>query len=159
MSSKLEEAAKRVPEEVAAQHRILASERAPEVAPGPHCHDPYGCEFWEHCTAGKPDDWIYWLPRAGARFERLRELGIERIAEIPDDFSLTALQARIREAHRTGEPFVSPELAYALAPLGPPALYLDFETMIPAEPLYAERGRTSAFPSSGRSTASTPTGP
>ena len=63
-------------------------------------------------------------------------LGVERIAEIPDDFALTALQARVREAHRSGRPFVSTDLASELAPFGPPALYLDFEALMPAEPLY-----------------------
>jgi hypothetical protein len=135
-TGELRSAAERVPETVAAQHRLLASERAPDVAPGRHCHAPVSCEFWAHCTAGKPEDWVYRLPRAGARLEQLQELGIERIAEIPDDFALTALHARVREAHRSGATFVAPHLAAELAPLGPPALYLDFEALLPAEPLY-----------------------
>jgi hypothetical protein len=131
------EASAAVPGRVAELHAVLASEREPEVEPGRRCHAPYTCELWERCTAGRPDDWVYRLPRAGARFERLRELGVERLGEIPDDFPLSALQARVREAHRSGETFVSTELAAALASLGPPALYLDFEALFPAEPLHA----------------------
>lgn len=135
-TAELRDASERVAGDVAAQHRLLASEKAPDVAPGRHCHGPVSCEFFAHCTAGKPEDWVYWLPRAGARLEALQALGVERIAEIPDDFALTALQARVREAHRSGRPFVSADLASALAPFGPPTLYLDFEAFMPAEPLY-----------------------
>jgi hypothetical protein len=145
-SKGLREAAERIPAAVAAQHGLLACERAPEVAPGRQCHDPVGCEFWAHCTAGKPEDWVYLLPRAGERLERLLELGVERIAEIPEDFPLSELQGRVREAHRTGAPFVAPGLAGALAELGPPALYLDFEAIAPAEPLYTRTRPYEAIP-------------
>jgi predicted RecB family nuclease len=59
------------------------------------------------------------------------------MAEIPPDFPLTKAQARIREAHRSGDAFVSPGLGDALRPLGPPTLHLDFEVLSAGEPLYA----------------------
>jgi len=65
----------------------------------------------------------------------LRALGVERIGSVPDDFPLTVLQKRVRDVWRTGRPFVSPDLARALAGTGPPAYYLDFETTNPAIPL------------------------
>ncbi len=132
----LEPALARVPQEVSRLHDVLARAEAPAVEPGPQCDRPFHCEFWEHCTANKPEDWIHHLPRPGERLERLRALGIDRIPEIPPDFPLTALQTRIREAHRSGEVIVSPDLAVVLEPLGPPALYLDFEALLPAEPVY-----------------------
>jgi len=142
----IDEAAARVPREVSRLHGVLTRAEAPPIEPGPQCDDPFPCEFWEHCTAGKPEDWIRRLPRAGDRLERLCALGIERIAEIPEDFPLTRLQARVREAHRSGEAFVSPDLATALEPFGPPALYLDFESLLPAEPLYTETRPYQAIP-------------
>jgi hypothetical protein len=118
-------------------HGTLASPDAPAIEPSPHCSAPYDCEFWGHCTRDKPEDWIVHLPRLRtARLDALRTAGVERITDIPEDFPLRALQARVREVLRSGREFVSPDLGAALAAFGPPADYLDFETMNPAIPLY-----------------------
>ena len=39
--------------------------------------------------------------------------------------------------HKTGVPFVSANIRHEIKALGPPALYLDFESMMPAVPLYS----------------------
>ena len=118
---------------------MLAKAAAPDVEPSLHCFDPYDCEFWDHCTAAKPADWIVGgLPGLnGERLTRLRDAGIERITDIPDDFRLGPAQARIRAAWLAGGLHLEPGLAAALRRTGPPALYLDFETAFPAIPLYA----------------------
>jgi predicted RecB family nuclease len=118
-------------------HAVLARRAEPRVEPDAHCHDPFGCEFWDHCTREKPADWVYYLPRLSAgRLARLREEGHERIALLPEDAPLTPLQRRVCDAVRTGQPYVSRSLASALRPLALPAWYLDFETVSPAVPLY-----------------------
>ena len=122
---------------VAEMQRTLLLPDAPTIAPSSHCGTPYGCEFWDHCTRDKPEDWIYRLPRVRtARKEALMAEGVERIADIPDDVELGAIPDRIRDVVRSGRPFVSPDLGPALAGFGPPAFYLDFETTNPAIPLY-----------------------
>lgn len=128
-----------VPARVRALRRVLARAAAPDVEPSPHCFDPYGCEFWEHCTAAKPVDWIVGgLPAlSDARLARLRDAGIERITDIPDDFRLGPAQARTRAAWLAGGLYLEPGLAAALRRTGPPAYYLDFETAFPGIPLYA----------------------
>jgi hypothetical protein len=127
----------RVPALVRAMHETVDQPDAPPIEPAPHCWNPYGCEFWGHCTGDKPSDWILHLPQLrSARLEALREAGIERITEIPEDFPLLALQTRVRDVLRSGRAFIAPELGVALAGFGPPADYLDFETMNPAIPLY-----------------------
>src|SRR5262249_12564316 len=70
--------------------RVLAKAVAPDAEPSLHCFDPYDCEFWDHCTAAKPVDWIVGgLPGLnGERLDQLRAAGIERISDIPDDFRL-----------------------------------------------------------------------
>ena len=121
---------------IADQKAILAGQ-APVLEPGGHCHSPYQCEFWERCTTQKPDDWIFHLPRLRAdRYDELRQRGIESIREIPDDFPLSDLQARIREVLRTGRPYIGPELPVVLAEVSQPLAYLDFETVNPAVPLW-----------------------
>ncbi len=119
-------------------HGILALSQPPPMEPWEQCFSPYACEFFQHCSRDKPDDWILYLPRlAEASRARLRDAGIERISDIPDDFPLCPLQKRVREAVRRGREVSEPGLAEALSGFGPPADYLDFETMNPAVPLYA----------------------
>ncbi len=126
-----------VPGRVAAMHEILEEAAAPEVEPDGHCFYPYDCEYWAACTRAKPADWIYNLPSlTGERLDQLRASGIERIGEIPSDVQLTELQARARDAVRSGEVGVAPGLAEALGAAGPPAFYLDFETLNAAIPLW-----------------------
>ena len=57
--------------------------------------------------------------------------------DLPPDFPLTPGQQRVVDAMVSGREFISNELPEALANLGPPASYLDFETFSPAIPLYA----------------------
>ena len=69
-------------------HAVVRAPSAPEIEPSGHCFAPHDCEFWDHCTRNKPDDWIFHLPRIGNRFEALRAAGIERIVDIPDELPL-----------------------------------------------------------------------
>jgi len=127
-----------VPGRVAEMHAVLAMPTAPEVRPSGHCFSPFPCEFWDRCTSGKPSDWIINLPRLKAAiFAELDASGIESMRDIPTDFPLTPGQKRVVDAVLSGQEFISNELPEALASLGPPASYLDFETFSPAIPLYA----------------------
>ena len=117
-------------------HAVVRAPSAPEIEPSGHCFVPYDCEFRDHCTREKPDDWIFHLPWIKKQFETLRAAGIERIVEIPDEHPLPGLHYRIREALRSGKLRVEPGLLEALREAGPPAHYLDFETTNPAIPLY-----------------------
>ena len=125
-----------VRERVARFHGLLRAPSAPEIEPSGHCFTPFDCEFWDHCTRGKPDDWIFHLPWVGRRLAALRAAGVERIVELPDQPPLSDLHLRIRTALRSGRVQVAPGLGAALRAAGLPAHYLDFETMSPAVPLY-----------------------
>ena len=125
-----------VPARVAALHRVLARTDPPAVEPDGHCFSPHACEFWAHCTREKPVDWVYRLPGWPSPFAELRAAGVERIVDIPDDFPLSPVQARARDAVRSGREFLGDDLGAALAALGPPTAYLDFETISPGVPLY-----------------------
>ena len=116
-------------------HTVLNSATEPSIPPGPHCPKP--CDYWEHCTAEMPADWIMNLPRLSEkRFADLTARGIKRIADIPADIDLTEHQDRMRDVIVTGRPYVSPGLREALTTLDGPASYLDFEAMNPAIPIY-----------------------
>jgi hypothetical protein len=71
-------------EKIAHAHKVIALPEAPKVRPGRHCSKPYDCEFWERCTATKPADWIYYIPRLSeAVFNKLELAGIESMRGIP----------------------------------------------------------------------------
>jgi hypothetical protein len=109
----------------------------PQAEPGSQCGTPYACEFWDRCTAAKPTDWTFYLPRLSQdNASKLKALDIESISLIPADFSLTPKQIIIRDAMASGHPYVGPDLAGLLRNCGPPACYLDFEAMMPPIPLY-----------------------
>jgi hypothetical protein len=109
----------------------------PEVEPGPHCTIPYACPFWNHCTAAKPKDWIYYLPRRNDCFAVLTTRGVETIGRIPEEIPLNKTQQRAKEAVRSGAPLLDPAIREEIRIDRYPVYYLDFETMDPAIPLYA----------------------
>jgi hypothetical protein len=136
--AEIEEPLRRVPERVRRFHEVLREREAPAIEPGFHCSKPYDCEFWQHCTRDKPEDWIRYLPSLQEpRFLELGGAGHERISQLPADAKLSNTQQRVRDVLQSGEPFVSPDLHEALSSAGPPAWYLDFETANPAIPMFA----------------------
>jgi len=126
-----------VPQRVAEMQAILALPEAPEIRPSRHCFSPYECEFWSRCTAAKPPDWIFHLPRLKrTAFNELDGAGVESMRDIPADFPLSAAQQRVVDAVVTGRELIADGLGDALTHLGPPSIYMDFETFSPALPVY-----------------------
>jgi len=126
-----------LPSRLPAMRACLGRAALPKAEPGAQCGSPYPCEFWDRCTAHKPADWVFYLPRRTRKqADALQAQGIETISAIPPDFPLSARQSVIREATATGRPFVAPTLVQLLHRFGPPACYLDFEAMMPPIPLY-----------------------
>ena len=110
----------------------------PKIEPASHCHVPYDCPFWDHCTENAPEDWILQLPRINSKsVVNLRSQGIEDIKDIPSTFPLTDQQSRIRASVISGEEWISPGLTGALPDQSLTNYFLDFETFNPAIPLYA----------------------
>lgn len=127
-----------IPAQLVELRAMLACNVGPNIAPSSHCHTPYSCEFWARCTADKPDDWVFNLPgRKEKLLAMITPLGIERIADIPDDAPMTANQRIVRDVHRDGKPWISDRLVDALQAARGPCAYLDFETFAPAIPLYS----------------------
>ena len=119
------------------QFRILGMPSPPDVAPGIHCIDPVVCEFFSHCNPAKPEDYIGYIPRIHASaMERLRELGVESIRDIPADFELSDFQRRVCTAVQTRQAWFSPDLKTEFDSLKYPLYFMDFETVNPAIPRF-----------------------
>jgi len=126
-----------VPERIANMHEVLCSTETPEIRPSRHCFRPYDCEFWKRCTAHKPKDWVFHIPRlSSADFDSLEHSGIVSMKDVPNNFRLNPKQRRVVDAAKSGKVYRSPQLVKMLPPLAPPVSYLDFETFSPGIPIY-----------------------
>ncbi len=126
-----------LPAQIPAMLTTLAATAKPHADAGAQCSKPYSCAYWDQCTADKPADWIFYLPRlSDTKAKALDALGITAVSQIPSDFALTNSQAIMRDVLASGQPYVAPDLPRLLHRFGPPACYLDFEAMSPPIPLY-----------------------
>jgi hypothetical protein len=120
------------------QFNVLALPEAPEVPTGRHCTNPVVCEFFNHCNTPKPHDYIGYLPRLHASaMEKLEEMGVQSIEDIPADFELSEIQRRACTAIQTGQPWFSLDLQRELESLKFPLYFMDFETINRAIPRFS----------------------
>lgn len=124
-----------VPAEVQRMQAALAG-TLPSVEFGPHCTDPYECPFLARCSPVLPQHHVSTLYKIGKRADALVAGGFVTIPELPDDLALPPITARQARAIRSGQLVVEPALAEALAQLKAPAAFLDFETVMPAVPVW-----------------------
>jgi len=87
------------------QFHVLAMPEAPKVPTGPHCINPVVCEFFDHCNTPKPHDYIGYLPRIDANaMEKLEELGIQSIQDIPSGTGIQSRSAKKNGASKSTQP-------------------------------------------------------
>lgn len=110
----------------------------PERETGPHCTDPFNCQFQDYCTRGRelPAWPISILPNTGARLaQKWAEQGVVELTALREDNLASALHRRILSATCTGEAFHDVDAARAAtAHWQAPRAYLDFETIAFAVP-------------------------
>jgi hypothetical protein len=121
-----------VPERVAAMKALLLESQAPMIEPDQHCHTPYECPFWAHCTKDKPQRWIYHLPGKKEIVSQLVRQGIVTIDEIPDDTRLSDVQRKVKD----NVEWMSSELGQILRSVSYPIHHLDAETVMLARPRF-----------------------
>lgn len=92
--------------------------------------------FATQCIGVGVDDSILRIPRlSGARFEAVRPFA--RIRALPRDVDLTSIQQRVVDVIRENVPYRDTGALRELSSVVWPALYLDFETAMPALPWFA----------------------
>ncbi|MEK7351131.1 MAG: DUF2779 domain-containing protein [Nitrospirota bacterium] len=131
-----------VPERLAIMSRMLLQPQAPDIEPDRHCHTPYDCPFWEHCTKDKPARWIHYLPGSKQVVTQLAQQGVTTIDEIPDGTKLSSVQRHVKE----NVEWVSAKLGSVLKAVQHPVHHLDFETVMLAVPRFSETRPYQALP-------------
>ena len=121
-----------VPERLAAMKAVVLASQAPMIEPDQHCHTPYECPFWAHCTRDKPQRWIYHLPGKKEIVSQLVRQGITMIDDIPDDTRLSDVQRKVKDNIE----WMSSELGRILRSLSYPIHHLDAETVMLALPRF-----------------------
>jgi hypothetical protein len=134
-----------VPGHLRRMRKALAGD-LPAIEPGPHCAKPYPCPFASRCMPEVPDDHVSTLYKGGRRALALLDDGIESIHDIPDDAELPAIAARQARAVKAGNVVVEPGLAGTLEKLAFPIAFLDFETVMPAIPVWSGCGPYTQVP-------------
>jgi hypothetical protein len=125
-----------IPDTIAELKAVQSQATMPEVNIGPHCSDPYGCDFMNHCWKHVPDYSVFNITRISSKAWDLYEDGVLEIGDVPDDFPLSNNQRHQVDIEKTGEDLIKPELIQDfLGGLSYPLYYLDFETFMPAVPL------------------------
>ncbi|MBU2572462.1 MAG: DUF2779 domain-containing protein [Elusimicrobia bacterium] len=117
---------------------MLGRSRAPGIGIGRHCSTPYECEFCGHCWKGIPEYSIYDIPRL--KWEQkntLKAMGILRFRDVPEDFPLNDGQLLCLQVEKTRKAVINkPAIAAFINGVKYPLYYIDFETIMPAMPLY-----------------------
>jgi hypothetical protein len=119
-------------ERLAAMRVMLLNSQPPEIEPGQHCHAPYECPFWSHCTTQKSSRWIYHLPGKKEIVGQLVQQGITTIDEIPDGTQLSDIQRKVKD----NVEWISSELSPILRSVRYPVHHLDVETVMLALPRF-----------------------
>jgi hypothetical protein len=127
-----------VPARIEALKAALQRTEAPAVDIGPHCSSPFDCDFMHHCWDHVPQEGsVFQLTRALGRDWDLYRRGILLLKDIPADVPLTTAQRRQVDGVKHGTSTVDrPALRRWLNGLRYPLHHLDFETMMPAVPLF-----------------------
>jgi len=121
-----------VNERLSVMKSILLKSDPPDIEPDQHCHVPYECPFWAHCTKEKPSRWIYHLPGKKEIVNQLVQQGITTIDEISDGTRLSDAQRRVKD----NVEWMSPELGRVLRSVTYPVHHLDIETVMLAFPRF-----------------------
>lgn len=110
----------------------------PDIPIGKHCAAPYDCPFKNRCWPKLPEHHISTLYRLNkdTAFDLEHDKGIVEIRHLLDEIELNPLQRRQVDAVKSGQVFVSKDLKEELKKIKPPVAYLDFETIMPAIPLF-----------------------
>ena len=129
----------RIPSEVKRLKNIIESPEIPEIDIGPHCSDPYDCDFKGTCWKHVPDYSVFDIAnlRNKKKFD-LYNKGLMSLDQIDlRETSLNANQVLQVESEVNGTTHIeTDQIRGFVKELSYPLYFLDFETINPAVPIY-----------------------
>ena len=117
---------------------VLSQQEMPDVNIGVQCYDPYACDFLGHCWKHIPEHSVFDIAGMGKKKQfELYERGILNMEEIPKDAELTNKQWVQVKSRKTGNPVIDKEeISAFLDSFSYPLYFTDFETIMPAIPIF-----------------------
>ncbi len=120
---------------------VARKRKAPDMAVGTQCKEPFECAFFAHCRSqqAQPKHPVQWLPRAQttALKEHLAALPSQELRDVPDEL-LSPIQLRVKRCTLKGKSYFDAEGAAEMLRQHkahkPPLYFLDFETVQLAVP-------------------------
>lgn len=117
---------------------VAESKEEPSVKIGEQCTSPYHCDFMGTCWKEIPPNSV--LTIGGTSKEKLFQLhnsGIKTIDELPDDFEAGKWVKLQIESQKKNRPIIDKEgIKKFIGTLNYPLYFMDFETIMPAIPIY-----------------------
>ena len=132
-----------VPEWVKQSKQTLAGD-IPSVEPGDQCYAPYDCPYQGHCIGveelveGVYSPMVLPYRDGKALAAELIEEGYDNLCDVPEDRLCKPKHQRIHRVSRSGVAELDDEAGNTLAELDYPRYFIDFETINPAVPLWAD---------------------
>jgi hypothetical protein len=124
-----------VPEELAAMRSMLGG-GMPQIDIGPHCTDPYECDFMGFCWEHVPEESVFSLKGRGVDKWELYRQGVVKIEDVPLE-SLNLMQRMQVEYSLDRKSHADPKkIRQFLDKVRYPACFLDFETFASAIPRF-----------------------
>ena len=118
--------------------RVLKGKEIPDIDNGPHCSNPYQCGFWGYCWKDIPEYSVFNIAglKGDKKFE-LYELGYIKLEEVPEDYPLSQAQRLQIESHIGKKSVIDKDnIKKFLSSISSPVYYMDFETFMPAIPMF-----------------------
>jgi hypothetical protein len=126
-----------IPAKIAAMRAMLA-EAMPAIDIGPHCSDPYDCDFHGHCWQHVPEDSVFDLRERGVDKFELYAKGVVHQADIPLELLNRKQRHQVESTLKQCDTLDKKGAREFLDGLWYPLCFLDFETVMPAIPLFDE---------------------
>jgi hypothetical protein len=119
---------------------MFAADTMPAITIGPQCNDPFTCDFYQYCHKDEqPDQYTGIKGIRAHKIETLRNNQVKTIAGIPQKLAFTSKEMIVLRGLLNNEIHVNKaKLMQFMAGLEYPLYFLDFETIMPAVPLYDE---------------------
>lgn len=122
---------------IAEYFEVLDSGSQPQVDIGPHCGDPYDCDFIGHCWQHVPGYSVFNIARIGSKAWDLYEKGVLNFEDIPVDYPLNDKQWQQVLSEIKKQVYVDRDaIREFIGNLKYPLYFLDFETFQSAVPMF-----------------------
>ena len=127
-----------VEEKIFQSKLVVANAEQPKVAIGEHCFSPYTCDFMGTCWKGVPKNSVFEISGISkTELFALYNEGYKTINDIPANNSLSAnANKHIQSVKNDTERIDTEAIKKFLDKVSYPLFFMDFETFMPAVPLF-----------------------